>query len=134
MCRSLRRRWPRFVHSHPWWGAPFVFYKGKSGTRWEHCRKPWEQARKAAGLPELQVKDLRRHFAIQLAENGADMHDIQQVLGHASVATTEKHYAQFSPKHSARKILRVLEGGKAKGETGAEAKRKQVPEVAEKNR
>ena len=40
------------------------------------------------------------------------MHDIQQVLGHASVATTEKHYAQFSPKHSARKILKVLEGGK----------------------
>ena len=32
--------------------------------------------------------------------------------GHASVATTEKHYAQFSPQHSARKILKVLEGGK----------------------
>ena len=41
-----------------------------------------------------------------------DMHDIQQVLGHASVATTERHYAQFSPNHSAKKILRVLEGGR----------------------
>ena len=59
----------------------------------------------------MQVKDLRRHYAIELAESGAAMHDIQQVLGHASVVTTEQHYAQFSPKHSARKILRVIEGG-----------------------
>mgnify|MGYP001480496537 CR=1 FL=1 len=57
------------------------------------------------------MKDLRRHDAIILAEAGADVHDIQQVLGHASVATTEKHYAQFSPKHSARKVLKVREGG-----------------------
>lgn len=65
-----------------------------------------------AGLPEMQVKDLRRHYAICLAEGGADMHDIQQVLGHSSVVTTERHYAQFSPQHSAKKILKVLEGGK----------------------
>ena len=52
------------------------------------------------------------------------MHDIQQVLGHASVATTERHYAQFSPKHSAKKILRVLQGGKAT-ESEEETKRKQ---------
>jgi integrase len=49
-----------------------------------------------------------------LAESGAAMHDIQQVLGHASVATTERHYAQFSPEHSAMKILKVLEGGRSK--------------------
>lgn len=65
-------------------------------------------------LPEIQVKDLRRHYAINLAENGADMHDIQQMLGHASVTTTEKHYAHFSPQHSAKKILLVLEGSKLK--------------------
>jgi integrase len=75
-----------------------------------------------AGVPDLQMKDLRRHYAIDLAEKGADMHDIQQALGHASVATTEKYYAQFSPQHSAKKILTVLEGGKAETET----KRKQA--------
>jgi integrase len=90
-----------------------VFYHLKRKHRWHDCRKPWEQAREKVGLPEIQIKDLRRHYAIELAENGADMHDIQQVLGHASVATTEKYYAQFSPKHSAKKILRVLEGGKS---------------------
>jgi integrase len=69
------------------------------------------------------VKDLRRHFAIQLAEAGTDMHDIQQVLGHASVATTERYYAHFSPEHSVRKVLRVLEGGR-RTESETETKRK----------
>ena len=109
-------------------GCPYVFYNLKSKDRWHDCRKPWEQARAKVGLPELQVKDLRRHFAIDLAENGANMHDIQQVLGHASVATTERHYAQFSPVHSAKKILRVLQGGKAT-EPGEETKRKQGEKV-----
>lgn len=33
------------------------------------------------------MKDLRRHYAVKLAEQGASMHDIQQDLGHVSVAT-----------------------------------------------
>jgi integrase len=119
-------------------GCPYVFYNLKSKDRWHDCRKPWEQARAKVGLSQIQVKDLRRHYAIDLAENGADMHDIQQVLGHASVATTERHYAQFSPKHSARKILRVLQGGKGRKlqekEAEEETKRKQGGKVLRKVR
>jgi len=85
-------------------GYPYVFYNPKTGDRWCDCRKPWVTGRVGAGVSQLQVKDLRHHYAISLAENGADMHDIQQVLGHSSVATTERHYAQFSPTHSAREI------------------------------
>lgn len=98
-------------------GCPYVFYNLKSRDRWHDCRKPWVEAREKVNLPQIQVKDLRRHYAIDLAENGADMHDIQQVLGHASVATTERYYAQFSPKHSAKKILRVLKGARAEKKT-----------------
>ncbi len=111
--------------------SPYVFYNPHTGTRWFDCRKPWIEARQEAEVPELQVKDLRRHYAITLAENGAVMHDIQQVLGHASVATTERHYAQFSPEHSAKKILRVLEGGRARqtDTSEEETKRKQERKV-----
>jgi integrase len=101
--------------------CPYVFYNPKIKDRWKECRKAWEKARESVGFPHLQVKDLRRHSAAHLAENGADMHDIQQVLGHASVVTTEEHYAQFSPRHSARKVLRVLEGGN-KTDTSVEMK------------
>jgi integrase len=95
--------------------CPYVFYNTKTRRRWKECRREWEKARQSVGFPEMLVKDLRRHYAICLAEGGADMHDIQQVLGHSSVVTTERHYAQFSPQHSAKKILRVLEGGRGKG-------------------
>ncbi len=77
----------------PMQGCPYVFYNIKSKDRWHDCRKPWREARRKVGLPQILVKDLRRHYAINLAEDGANMHDIQSVLGHASVATTEKHYA-----------------------------------------
>ena len=93
------------------YGCPYVFYNPTTGNRWNGCRRPWVEARKKAGIPQLRVKDLRSHYAIQLAESGANMHDIQQVLGHASVTTTEKHYAQFSPENSSKRILTVLEGG-----------------------
>jgi len=48
-----------------------------------------------------------------MREDGANMHDIQSVLGHASVTRTEKHDVHFLPEHSAKKILKMLEGGKA---------------------
>jgi integrase len=73
------------------------------------------QARKKEGAPNLRVKDLRSYFASKLAECGAQMHDIQQLLGYASVAAKEKHYAQFSREHSSKKVLRVLGGGKRNG-------------------
>jgi len=110
--------------------CPYVFYNPKTKDRWKECRKAWEKARESVGFPHLQVKDLRRHYAINLAENGADMHDIQQVLGHASVVTTEEHYAQFSPRHSARKILKVLEGGN-KTETSTELKDREESNLVE---
>ncbi len=93
--------------------CPYVFYNLHSKTRWYNVRKCWNQARDSANLNEVRMQDLRSHYAILLAENGADMHDIQQVLGHSSVSVTERHYAQFSPERSARRILRVLQGGKS---------------------
>ena len=48
------------------------------------------KSQKGFGVSYLQVKDLRRHYAITLAEAGADMHDIQQALGYSGVPTTEK--------------------------------------------
>lgn len=69
--------------------CPYVFYSLRFLTRWAVCRKPLENAAKQAGVPDLQVKDLIRHYAISLAEGDAGMHDIQQALGHSSVGITK---------------------------------------------
>jgi integrase len=94
-------------------GCPYVFYNPETKTRWSDCRKPWEAARKAAGYPWLRVRDLRPAFGTEVAEYGGDLHFLQSVLGHSSVAVTEKYYAKFSPKSAANVTLRLIEGGRA---------------------
>jgi integrase len=94
-------------------GCPYVFYNPGTKTRWHDCRAPWEAAREAAGFPWLRMRDLRPAFAIEVSEYGGDMHFLQSVLGHSSVAVTEKHYAKFSPESAARRTLKLIEGGRA---------------------
>jgi len=94
-------------------GCPYVFYNPETGTRWYDCRRPWEKARETAGYPWLRIRDLRPAFAIEVSEYGGEMHFLQSVLGHSSVAVTEKHYAKFSPDSAARATLRLIEAGRA---------------------
>ncbi len=90
-------------------GCPYVFYNPETGTRWSDARKPWLKARKAAGYPWLRVRDLRPAFGIEASEMGVPMHFIQSVLGHSSVAVTEKYYAKFRPDSAAKAVLATVE-------------------------
>ena len=93
----------------------FVWFNPKTMRPWSDLAKPWLKARKAAGYPWLKPKDLRRFYGIRLAEaEGVEMHHIQAALGHASVTTTEKHYAHYSDRSTEKRVLKVLEGGRKK--------------------
>jgi integrase len=75
----------------------FQPYNPDTGTRWLDVNKPWRESRIAAGYLWLRIRDLRPAFGIKAADKGVPMHFIQSVLGHSSVAVTEKYYANFSP-------------------------------------
>ena len=44
---------------------------------------------KMAGLDEISPHTLRHSFAAQKLRGGANMHDLQQILGHANISTTQ---------------------------------------------
>ena len=97
-------------------GCPYVFWSPKSRTRWYSIYKLFNKARQDAKVDWIVTRDPRRHYGITLAENRAEMHVIQAMLGHSSVKVTEKHYAHFSPHYAARRAFEVLQGRK-KGRT-----------------
>ncbi|GLQ17178.1 site-specific integrase [Maritalea porphyrae] len=55
----------------------------------------WDTARKRAGLAEVRMHDLRHSFASFLVNSGRSLYEVQRLLGHAHIKTTER-YAHLS--------------------------------------
>lgn len=70
-------------------------------------RRHWEAARTAAGLPDFRFHDLRHSCASYLAQNGATLLEIADVLGHETLAMV-KRYAHLTTDHKARLVERVM--------------------------
>jgi integrase len=61
-------------------------------------RKPFKAAIGRAGLPkELRLHDLRHTFASLFLIDGGDIFKLSRILGHHSVAITERTYAHLKP-------------------------------------
>ncbi|MGG0813931.1 site-specific integrase [Paenibacillus alvei] len=58
-------------------------------------RHDYEKIIKKSGLPYIRFHDLRHSFATNLWELGFDLKDIQEVLGHSSVAITGDIYTHM---------------------------------------
>ncbi|WP_199484282.1 tyrosine-type recombinase/integrase [Thiocapsa marina] len=51
----------------------------------------WTSARTQAGMPGLRLHDLRHSFASALVNAGRSIYEVQKLLGHAKVTTTERY-------------------------------------------
>lgn len=58
-------------------------------------RKPWEEIREAAQLPNLRLYDLRHAGLTRMAEAGAPIHVMMAFAGHMSVRM-QRHYVAIS--------------------------------------
>lgn len=78
--------------------ALFVSRSGKRLDRVAIWNRVKLHAKSAGLLKRISPHTLRHSFATHLLENGADLRIIQEMLGHASIATTDR-YTQVSTKH-----------------------------------
>ena len=69
----------------------------------------WHRALKDAGIRNFRFHDLRHSCASYLAQNGASLLQIADVLGHRSLSVTQR-YAHLATKHKSDLINRVLGG------------------------
>jgi len=55
----------------------------------------WNTARKSAGLSDVRIHDLRHSFASFLVNAGRSLYEVQRLLGHTQIKTTQR-YAHLS--------------------------------------
>ncbi|MDJ0821565.1 MAG: tyrosine-type recombinase/integrase [Paracoccaceae bacterium] len=71
--------------------APFVFPGAKSEAPLKDLKRPWDTIRKAAGLHDLRLHDLRHSYASVGAASGMSLPQIGALLGHKSSQTTARY-------------------------------------------
>jgi integrase len=110
-------------------GNPYVIVGQKDGASLVNLQKPWQAIRKAAGLTDVRLHDLRHAFASIGAAGGDSLLVIGKLLGHSQVATTQRyaHFALDPIKAAAAsiagRIASALEGANGNGEVVPLARR-----------
>jgi integrase len=86
----------RLLHTVPRFpDCPFVVPNPKTLRPYVSIFCAWDTVRKAAGLPEVRVHDLRHSFASFLINAGRSLYEVQKILGHTQIRTTQR-YAHLS--------------------------------------
>ena len=69
--------------------------------------KPWKKALEEADIKDFRFHDLRHSCASYLAQSGASLLEIADVLGHKQISVT-KRYAHLCIEHKSNLINRVM--------------------------
>ncbi len=75
--------------------CPFIFANPKTGKPYVSFFNSWNKARKIAGLTDVRIHDLRHSFASFLVNAGRSLYEVQRILGHTQIKTTQR-YAHLS--------------------------------------
>jgi integrase len=107
-------------------GNPYVIVGGVASAALVNLEKPWRAIRKAAGLEDVRLHDLRHAFASVAAASGMGLPIIGKMLGHSQAQTTQRyaHLASDPVKAAAAvvagKIAAAMRAGSDNGdEAGA---------------
>lgn len=97
-------------------GNSYIFAYGSGHL--VNIDKPWRRIRKAAGMPDLRIHDIRRSVGSLMADANMSLTIIGSVLGHSKPSTTAI-YARLGTKPAADalqkygdRVLAVINGGR----------------------
>lgn len=76
-------------------GCPYPFANPKTQKPFVSIFCSWNTARTLAGLPDVRIHDLRHSFASFLVNAGRSLYEVQKILGHTQIKTTQR-YAHLS--------------------------------------
>jgi integrase len=76
-------------------GCPYLVPNPETRLPYVSIKRAWQTARERAGLPDLRVHDLRHACASNLVAAGVDLYAVGKILGHTSVASSQR-YAHLS--------------------------------------
>ena len=85
----------QLLDSIPHDDCPWVFANPKTRKPFVSIFTAWNTARKRAELSEVRIHDLRHSFASFLVNAGRSLYEVQKILGHTQVKTTQR-YAHLS--------------------------------------
>ena len=72
-------------------GNPFIVPDPKTGKAYISLQYFWNMARCEAGMPQLRIHDLRHSFASFLINAGRSLYEVQKILGHSQIKTTQRY-------------------------------------------
>ncbi len=72
-------------------GCPYVIPNPATMEPYHSVFHAWDKARKAAGLPDVRMHDLRHSAASNLVNSGQSLYVVGSILGHAQTKTTARY-------------------------------------------
>ena len=69
----------------------WVFPNPKTAKPYVSIFTSWNTARKQVGLADVRIHDLRHSFASFLVNAGRSLYEVQKILGHTQIKTTQRY-------------------------------------------
>jgi integrase len=91
-------------------GCPWVFPNPKTHKPYNSYYNSWNTVRKSVGLGDVRIHDLRHSFASFLVNSGRSLYEVQRILGHTQISTTQRyaHLSQDSLLTAANEIGKAI--------------------------
>lgn len=86
--------------------GPFIFAGPDGGAR-KYNSTPFRRAFDRAGLVGCTAHTLRHTHATRLIQNGLNLYEVKEILGHSNIVTTMR-YAHLEQAQVSRKAVDVI--------------------------